>query len=120
MGIENKLNYKSWLRSEKWHGERVQALGWQQMICQGCEKVSENNHAHHIIYPGDWNKTRFWMLRILCKKCHKKIHLRTSPNDYKKRKMAVTEYRRAINAIRKRNGLRGLPCGTEVIKEPSP
>lgn len=74
-------------------------------MCQGCNKLDVRNHAHHIWYRGKWNDTQMWDLRVLCKDCHKFIHILTTPSNYKSRMEAERYYFVAINAIRARNGL---------------
>lgn len=104
MSIESRLRYRHWLnKSERWQTVRLLCLGWQKMICQGCGKEDVRNDVHHTRYRKRWNDTVFADLRVLCRKCHARIHELTTPEKYSKRQTALDEYHHAIWIIRFEN-----------------
>lgn len=106
MGIESKLAYRHWLRSSfEWETAKLMCRSWLAMTCQGCGLISKHNHCHHIRYKDNWNKTKMWDLRLLCKQCHDDIHELTTPSLYKDRQVAEHAFIIAANILREEHGL---------------
>lgn len=95
MSIDAKHAYRfGFLKSEKWDAIRLKALRAVKCKCVVCKKEDFFNDCHHIIYPAKWQKTRTCDLRVLCRQCHKAVHLRQKLNPEIPAKLIVKVLRR--------------------------
>jgi hypothetical protein len=64
--------YQRFLRSEFW----VRLSAQKREIIGKCERCGSvfNLQAHHKRYPKDWRHTTLDMLKVLCRRCHRKEH----------------------------------------------
>lgn len=72
--IDRKLWYRNtYLKSSKWDSIRLEKLVEQDGICSVCESQAWNNDVHHISYAR-FDKPNSGDLRVLCRKCHSRVH----------------------------------------------
>ena len=106
MSIENKIRYRNWLRkSYRWDNLRLKMLIRFDSTCQGCGEKDYRNDIHHIFYPATWDETNRSHVKVLCRKCHKRIHELTTPGKYT-RKQGRRAYNKAIWILREESGFK--------------
>lgn len=76
MSIAGKHAYRfGYLKSEQWDKVRVMVLMRDNGACQICGLVDIHNDVHHVHYPDNVWETQPADCKLLCRKCHQKIHL---------------------------------------------
>jgi hypothetical protein len=75
MSIESRHAYRfGFLRSDKWKALRLERLVRDGAKCRLCGKHDLSNDVHHWKYPENWNDTKVWHLKTLCRECHDDVH----------------------------------------------
>lgn len=70
MGVEQKQNYRRFLKSEHWRSVKASAMVKADSKCYICNRESFSNEGHHFYYPSRWSKTSTDHIVILCRSCH--------------------------------------------------
>lgn len=65
--------YNVYLPSEHWQDRRIKALEKANYTCQCCSS-KKNLQVHHLTYKNVWHELD-QDLKVVCRDCHKKIHL---------------------------------------------
>lgn len=69
---ERKMNYQSYLHSEKWRELRAKKIKSCHFKCEGCG-TNHGLQVHHLTYKRIFNE-RMNDLMVLCGDCHAKTH----------------------------------------------
>lgn len=80
--IEQNTNYREYIVSELWFAKRREAFKIKGLSCEACG-VQERLHVHHGTYER-LGTEEMGDLFILCKPCHKGLHLQFKANKYLK------------------------------------
>jgi predicted HNH restriction endonuclease len=75
--MDSKLAYEEYLKSPRWKELKNQALLKSGNKCQVCNSSFKLN-VHHREYPKLWGEEPQSFLTVLCNKCHKLFHKKTS------------------------------------------
>jgi len=72
--------------------------------CCICGHVSAYNDVHHVQYRDSWDGTRLSDLKVLCRRCHKAVHLAIEAMgaDYGLMKVAL-KWRKTLEVVGKYN-----------------
>ncbi len=74
MGVEAKLSYRKFLKSDWWINFRLQTLVRRGTECEICGEDNISNDVHHHFYPKSWKETKTRHVVILCRDCHELTH----------------------------------------------
>lgn len=83
-------DYKEYINSYEWNRKRVKAFYVLGKRCEVCGS-SKNIHVHHNNYGSLGNEKPRADLVILCKECHKELHLLVPTNSLGKRSVGYTK-----------------------------
>jgi hypothetical protein len=70
--MKRRDEYRSYLRSPEWQGQRNLALARTSSFCQFCGDFAE--HVHHVRYPKRFGEEHPDSLIPVCDHCHKTSH----------------------------------------------
>lgn len=80
LNMSNYIDYKKYIKSDEWK-EKSTKLKKKHPFCYCCE--STNNLAvHHTNYFNLGNENLEHDLKVLCNKCHRKVHFSRSGRFY--------------------------------------
>jgi 5-methylcytosine-specific restriction endonuclease McrA len=66
------INYKEYLKSERWQNKRLKVLERDKYLCQACLR-NKATQAHHLTYERVFDEPLFDLISI-CTPCHEKLH----------------------------------------------
>jgi len=107
VGLVTRTNYRSkFLKSEKWRSIRAASLVYWNSTCLLCLKQDFHNDIHHVWYPKSWARTKAHHTRVLCRDCHKLVHIalkmdtfKLDPGKKKTEKLCYRQFSRIADAI---------------------
>ncbi len=89
------MKYSEKLKDKRWQERRYEIIKRDRATCKICGYIGPKLNVHHLKYTGDpWDAPDEDLI-LLCKECHRTVHL-PEINDKRYEKMHVRNWLRKL------------------------